>query len=131
MEADESYFVLNPATYWQPVEIVERWAVTVNFIKENSRRAKDSITVTKLRIKEKTRVLVALKESCFLQRGLTAAAFTREGNRPVVKNWFTMAVSRGTISSEHPNTKDVEIGSRTHALGDICFMSLALHGQYR
>ena len=42
---------------------------------------------------------------------------------PVDKDWFTMAVSRGTISLEHPNTKDVGIGSRTHVLGDICFMN--------
>ena len=34
-----------------------------------------------------------------------------------------MAVSRGTISpSEKSNGKDVGIGSRTHVLGDICFM---------
>ena len=56
MEADESYFVLNPATDRQPVEIVESWAVTVNFIKQNLRRAtKDSITVTKPRENKRER----------------------------------------------------------------------------
>ena len=42
---------------------------------------------------------------------------------PVSKNWFATALSRGTISSEHSNSKVVEMGSRTHVLGDICFMN--------
>ena len=55
--------------------------------------------------------------------GLTMAAFIQEGKMSVDKDWFTMAVSRGTISpSEKSNGKDVGIGSRTHVLGDICFM---------
>ena len=55
--------------------------------------------------------------------GLTMAAFIQEGKMSVDKDWFTMAVSRGTISpSEKSNGKDVGIGFRTHVLGDICFM---------
>ena len=54
---------------------------------------------------------------------LTMAAFIQEGKMPVDKDWFTMAVSRGTISLEHSNSKDVGIRSRTHVLGDICFMN--------
>ena len=41
----------------------------------------------------------------------------------VDKDWFTLAVSRGTILLEHSNSKDIRIGSRTHVLGDICFMN--------
>ena len=59
----------------------------------------------------------------FFKRGLTMAAFIQEGKMPVDKDCFTMAVSRGTISLEHSNRKDVEIGSRTHVLGDTCFMN--------
>ena len=55
--------------------------------------------------------------------GLTMAVFIQEGKMPVDKDWFTMAVSSGTISLEHSNRKDVEIGSRTHVLGDTCFMT--------
>ena len=51
------------------------------------------------------------------------AAFIQEGKMSVDKDWFTMAVSRGIISLEHSNSKDVGIGSRTHVLGDICFMN--------
>ena len=47
------------------------------------------------------------------------AAFIQEGKMPVDKDWFTMAVSRGTISLEHSNSKDVGIGSRIHVLRDI------------
>ena len=65
MEADESYFVLNPAADWQPVEIVEKRSdvgrfgnfeneasravgYSLNLIKENLRRAsKESISVIK------------------------------------------------------------------------------------
>ena len=59
----------------------------------------------------------------FFERGLTMAAFIQEGKMPVNKDWFTMAVSRGTISLEHSNSKDVGIGSGTHVLGDSCFMN--------
>ena len=45
------------------------------------------------------------------------AAFIQEGKMPVSKDWFTMVVSRGTISLEHSNSKDVGIRSRTHVLG--------------
>ena len=54
----------------------------------------------------------------FFKRDLTMAAFIQ-----VDKDWFTLAVSRGTILLEHSNSKDVRIGSRTHVLGDICFMN--------
>ena len=52
------------------------------------------------------------------------AAFIQEGKMPVDKDWFTMAVSRRTISLEHSNSKDDGIGPRTHVLGDVCFMNL-------
>ena len=42
---------------------------------------------------------------------------------PVNKNWFATALSRGTSSSEHSNSKAVGMGSRTHVLGHICFMN--------
>ena len=48
--------------------------------------------------------------------GLIIAVFIQEGKMPVDKDWFTMAVSRGTISLEHSNSKDVGIGSRTYVL---------------
>ena len=51
------------------------------------------------------------------------AAFLQEGKMPVDKDWFTLAVSRETSSLEHSNSTDVGIGSRTHVLGDICFMN--------
>ena len=51
------------------------------------------------------------------------AAFIQEGKMLVNKDWFTMALSRGTISLEHSNSKDVGIWSRTHVLGDICFVN--------
>ena len=51
------------------------------------------------------------------------AAFILEGKMPVDEDRFTMAVSRGTISLETSNSKDAGIGSRTHVLGDICFMN--------
>ena len=35
------------------------------------------------------------------------AAFIQEGKMPVDKDWFTMTVSRGTISSEHSNNNEV------------------------
>ena len=50
----------------------------------------------------------------FFKKGLTMAAFILEGKIPVDKDWFTMAVSRGTISLEHSNSKDVGIRYRTH-----------------
>ena len=37
----------------------------------------------------------------FFKRDLTMAAFIQEGKMPVDKDWFTMAVRRGTISLEH------------------------------
>ena len=52
-------------------------------------------------------------------------AFIQEGKMPVDKDWFTMAVSRGTISLEHSNSKDVGMGSGTHVLGDACFMNFS------
>ena len=58
----------------------------------------------------------------FFKRGLTTADFIHEGIMPVAKDWCTMVVSRGTTWSEHSNSKDVGIESRTHVLGDICFM---------
>ena len=54
---------------------------------------------------------------------LTMAAFIQEGKMPVDKDWFTMAVSRGTILLEHLKSKDVGIRSKTHVLGDICLMN--------
>ena len=50
-------------------------------------------------------------------------AFIQEGKMSVDKDWFTMAVSRETISLEHSNSKDGGTGPGTHVLGDICFMS--------
>ena len=50
-------------------------------------------------------------------------AFIQEGKMPVDKDWFTMAVSRETISLEHSNSKDGGTGPGTHVLGDICFMN--------
>ena len=47
------------------------------------------------------------------------AVFIREGKMLVAKDWFTMAVSRGTIKSKHLDSKDIGIGSRTQVLGDI------------
>ena len=47
------------------------------------------------------------------------AAFIQEGKMPVGKDWFTMAASRGIISSEHSTSKDVGLGSRTEAIGDM------------
>ena len=77
MEADKSYFVLNPATDWQPVEIVERWAVTVNFIKENLRRAtKDSITLSKLREnKRENESFGSFKRKLFSPKGFDSGYF--------------------------------------------------------
>ena len=46
-------------------------------------------------------------------------AFIQEGKMLVAKDWFTMAVSRGTIKSKHLDSKDIGIGSRTQVLGDI------------
>ena len=48
------------------------------------------------------------------QTGFIMAAFIQEGKMPVDKDWFTMAVSRGTISLEQSNSKDVGIRYRTH-----------------
>ena len=59
-------------------------------------------------------------EDCFcFMRGVTTAAFTQEGKMPVDKDALTMAMSTRTISSQHSESKDVAIGSRTHVLGDI------------
>lgn len=58
------------------------------------------------------------------------AAFIQEGKMLVAEDWFTVAVSRGTIKSEHSDSKDVGIGSRTQVLGHIiCFtdFSIKLH----
>ena len=54
----------------------------------------------------------------------------------VDKVYFTMAMSRRTIWSEHSNCKDVGISSRTRVLGDIYFMnfntfSLVINSQIR
>ena len=60
----------------------------------------------------------------FFKRGLSMAAFIQEGKMVVNKDWLTMAVSRGTISLEHSNSKDVGIGSRSITrFIDICFMN--------
>ena len=58
----------------------------------------------------------------FFKRGFTTTDFIHEGKMPVDKDWSTMVVSRETTWSEHSNSKDVGIGSRTHVLGDIFFM---------
>ena len=58
----------------------------------------------------------------FFKRGCATAYFIHEGKMLVAKDWFTVVVSRGTTWSEHSNCKDVWIWSRTHVLGDICFM---------
>ena len=47
------------------------------------------------------------------------AAFLQEGEMPVDKDWFTMAASRRTVSSEHSTSKDVGLGSRTEPIGDL------------
>ena len=39
---------------------------------------------------------------------------------PVDKDWFTVAVS---LLSEYSNSKDIGIRSRTHVLGNICFVN--------
>ena len=57
----------------------------------------------------------------FFKRSFTTADFIHEGKMLVAKDWFTMVVNRGTTWSEHSNSKDVGIGSRTHVLGDIYF----------
>ena len=49
----------------------------------------------------------------FSKRDLTMAAFIQEGKMSVDKDWFTMAVSRGTMWSEHSNSKDVVCVKRT------------------
>ena len=51
------------------------------------------------------------------------AAFIQDEKVPVNKDWFTMVVSRGIILLEHSNCKTVGVRSRTHVLGDICFMN--------
>ena len=40
--------------------------------------------------------------------------FMKENAGQLNKGWFTMAVSRGTISLKHSNSKDVAIGFGTH-----------------
>ena len=47
------------------------------------------------------------------------AALLQEEKMPVDKNWFTMAASRRTVSSEHSTSKDVGLRSRTEAIGDL------------
>ena len=56
----------------------------------------------------------------FFKSGLTMAAFIQGGKMPVDKDWFTMAVS---LLSEYSNSKDTGIRSRTHVLGNICFVN--------
>ena len=67
----------------------------------------------------------SLSHSLSLKRGLTMAAFIQEAKMPVDKDWFTMAVSRGTMWSEHSNSKDVVCVKRTKKIG-LCSHGVAV-----